>query len=78
MQNCCFYDAFVCWLGAKSKIAKMQFLYLHKIFIEPVKIVVFVWHYENANPIINACTNKKKIVVGQSRDKLFSRFWAFI
>ena len=58
MQNCCFYDAFVRWLGAKSKIAKMQFLCLHKIFIEPVKIVVFVvWHY--ANPIINASTNKK-------------------
>ena len=56
MQNCCFYDAFVRWLGAKSKIAKMQFLCLHKIFIEPFKIVVFVWHY--ANPIINACTNK--------------------
>ena len=76
MQNCCFYDAFVRWLGAKSKIAKMQFLCLHKIFIEPFKIVVFVWHY--AKPIINACT-KKVFFVGQSRGKeILIPFWAII
>ncbi len=77
MQNCCFYDAFVRWLGAKSKIAKMQFLCLHKIFIEPFKIVVFVWHY--ANPIINACTNKNfYLLVNLGAEYFLFSFWAII